>query len=311
MLIIFTSAFAQATELTPSGHAIQQPGGHKLTVVATIRPVHSLLSSIMQGSDEPVLLLDQTQSVHHYSLRPSQRSTLTHADMLFWVGEALEGFMPRIINSLPKTVQVVELIESKGLSLLEPRSSELSGTEQHDHHGHSHHDHGDNLDPHIWLSIDNALIMAEKMAQSLALIAPHNKPLYDANLQQLRSALLQEKARIGQLFKTQDFSYLVYHDAFQYFEEPLQLKPLAAISNDEEQAPGIKHLNKISQLISTHKISCVIYNTPTLPAVARNLFKQDTIRVHIDPVGQRFQAGPGLYFNLLNSLSAGYQQCQP
>ncbi len=307
LLVFFTSAFAQATEQKHSGSDIAGAPANKLAVVATIRPVHSLLSYIMQGSGKPILLLDQTQSVHHYSLRPSQRRTLAHADMIFWIGEALEGFMPRVLNSMPKRIQVIELINTKGLRLLEPRSVPASKTLHNDHeHGH----HNETLDPHIWLSIDNALILAAKMTASLSVKNPAQQTLYQNNLKKLTSRLTKEKTKIIQQFNKVNFKYLVYHDAFQYFEEQVNIAPLAAISTDEEHAPGIRHLMQINKLIANNKINCLIYNTPTLPAITRNLVNNDMRKVYIDPVAQNFKAGPELYFNLLNSLADGYQQCK-
>lgn len=308
LLIFFTFSTVQATEEKPSNSLIKQShtktNGNQLKVVATIRPIHSLLSFIMQGSGKPILLLDQTQSAHHYSLRPSQRSTLAHADIVFWIGESLEGFMPRVLNSLPKKVQVIELMDSKGLSLLKPRSASDSTTHSYSHHHES-------IDPHIWLSIDNALVLASKITSTLVAVDPTRKVLYNANLDKLRSRLVEQKTNITKAFNNASFKYLVYHDAFQYFENLIGLAPLAAISTDEEQAPGIRHLHKVNNLISKHSVACLIYNTPVLPAIARNLFKnKKTQIIQLDPLGNNLKTGPDLYFELLNSLADGYQQCR-
>lgn len=305
LLTFFTFSTAQATEEKSSNTLIKQShtkaNGKPLKVVATIRPIHSLLSFIMQGSGEPILLLDQTQSAHHYSLRPSQRSTLAHADMVFWIGESLESFMPRVLNSLPKKVQVIELIDSKGLTLLKPRSA--SGSTAHNHGRH------ENIDPHIWLSIDNALVLASKMTSSLVATDPIRKALYSNNLDKLRSRLVEQKTNITKAFKNASFKYVVYHDAFHYFEKQINISPLIAISNDEEHAPGIKHLSRVNKLIASNKINCIIYNTLSLPSIARNLV-HDIPKIQIDPLAQSFTPGSELYFNLINSLLEGYLQCQ-
>lgn len=264
LLIFFTPVVVQAADSRPSSSLTEQAHTSKLKVVATIRPIHSLLSFIMQGAAKPILLLDQTQSAHHYSLRPSQRSTLAHADILFWVGESLEGFMPRVINSLPKKVRVIELIETKGLNLLEPRSSHESASHHHGHH------HG-SIDPHIWLSTNNALVLAKNMAHTLIALDPTRQKLYNNNLEKLRTRLTKQKINIAKTFNKPDFKYLVYHDAFQYFEKQINVSPLIAISTDEEQAPGVRHLSRVNKTIVNNTINCLIYNTPTLPSIARNL----------------------------------------
>jgi len=301
LLVFFISATAQATK---PAEKIPSVNTSQLKPVATIRPVHSLLSSIMQGVNTPVLLLDQTASVHHYSLLPSQRSMLNHADLVFWVGPALEGFLPRVLNSLPRQVKVIELIDAKNIRSLQPRSN----NDKHAGHGHGHHD--ENIDPHIWLSIDNALAMAQSMTAALSKADPANKPNYESNLKNLIKRLQRTKNKTLQQFKDTDFNYLVYHDAFQYFEAMINIKPLSAISNDEENAPGIRHLTQVNQLISKHKINCLIYNSYKLPAIVNNLIDQNITKIQIDPLAQNLKPGPELYFNLLDSISNGYQQCR-
>lgn len=302
LLVFFASTAVQAVELSSSSSLIDHVKVKKLKVVATIRPIHSLLSFIMQGTTEPLLLLDQTQSAHNYSLRPSQRSTLAHADMVFWVGESLESFMPRVLNSLPKKVPVIELMDSKNLVLLKPRSDDEATAHQHNH-GHG------SLDPHIWLSIDNALILATEMSLALTLLDPANKAIYNNNLRKLTLRLATKKRKIRKIFSHANFKFMVYHDAFQYFEKQINVKPLIAISTNEEQAPGVRHLSQVNKLIVSNKVNCVIYNTISLPAIARNLIN-NIRQIHIDPLAQSFKTGPELYFNLLDSLANGYQQCQ-
>jgi len=258
----------------------------------------------MQGTGTPVLLIDSNQSPHHYSLRPSQRSTLAHSDILFWVGDELESFMPRVLNAIPKKVKVIELIEASGLTLLEPRRDG-----KHNHHHDAHHD-GDH-DAHIWLSIDNAIVMANVMASTLSQFDKNRENIYQSNLTKLTKRLAQLKKDIQHNFKTSNFNYLVYHDAFQYFENLIHTKPLAAITTDEEQAPGMRHLSEINQLISKNKINCLIYNTSSVPAIVRNLSPQKGMKmIYLEPLGQDFKPGPDLYFDLLKSLATGYQQCR-
>lgn len=303
LLVFFASTAVQAVEPSSSSSLIDHVKVKKLKIVATIRPIHSLLSFIMQGTTEPLLLLDQTQSAHNYSLRPSQRSTLAHADMVFWVGESLESFMPRVLNSLPKKVQVIELMDSKDLALLTPRSVDKSAIQQHKYHGHG------SLDPHIWLSIDNALILATEMSLALTFLDPANKAIYNNNLRKLTLRLATKKREISKIFSHANFKFIVYHDAFQYFEKQINVKPLIAISTNEEQAPGVRHLSQVNKLIVSNKVNCVIYNTISLPAIARNLIN-NIRQIHIDPLAQSFKTGPELYFNLLDALTNGYQQCQ-
>lgn len=300
-LIFFLAGICLSTSphaATPEQSAKLETSQSTIRVVASIRPVHSLLSQLTQGVAEPVLLLDQNQSAHHFSLRPSQRNTLSHADVFFWVGEPLESFMPRVIKALPRQVKTVALISNKKLHLLEPRSA--------NDHGHGH----TSIDPHIWLSVENALAMAEQMQQVLVSHDPGHRTTYEHNYLQLKNRLVQLQQRLAQSLNSKNFDYLVYHDAFQYFEAALKIAPLAAISDDEEHAPGMRHLVSINQLINKKNISCIIFNTSQPPAVARKLTKAGSIQqLFVQPLGQNIKAGPELYFDLMSSLASAYQQC--
>ncbi|MCK4710021.1 MAG: zinc ABC transporter substrate-binding protein, partial [Gammaproteobacteria bacterium] len=157
----------------------------------------------------------------------------------------------------------------------------------------------------------NAITIARKMTETLSEFEPQHQSLYQNNLHQLTKKLLLQKNKISKQFIKSDFKYLVYHDALQYFEKQINIAPLAAISTDEEQTPGIRHLSKINKMISDNTINCLIYNTPTLPVIARNLIENKKILpIDIDPLGYDLKAGPDLYFNLLNSIADGYHQCQ-
>lgn len=275
---------------------------NKLTVVATIRPLHSILSSILQGVSEPRLLLDQNQSPHHFSLRPSQRSLLAHANIVFWVGEELEAFMPRVIKSLPKNVKTVALINSPGLKLLKLRKHHDKET--------AHEHHPGNTDPHIWLSVDNTIELAKGMSDILALQIPEKRHSIETNLKKLVTKLNDLKTQLNNTFNKRDFSYLVYHDAYQYFENDMNVSPLAAISDDEEQAPGIRHLRYINQLLASRPVSCIIINTLQQPPIVKNLVASSRlIKVYLEPLGQQFSPGPELYFRLMNTIAGGYRQC--
>ena len=158
--------------------------------VASIKPVHSLLTAIMKGVGEPGLIVEGSASPHTYQMKPSDAARLQDADVVFWVGHDLEAFLEKPLASLAGNATVVELDDAQGLEKLPFR--EGGPFEAHDH-GHEHddhheaeadHAHGDHdahedhdeeahhheegeFDMHLWLSTENARKMAATMAETL------------------------------------------------------------------------------------------------------------------------------------------------
>ena len=92
-------------------------------VVATIKPIHSLVAAVMQGAGAPRLLIGGGASPHAYSLKPSDARALQNADVIFWVGRDLETFLEKPLTALPKTARVVELAAAPGMTLLHSRTN--------------------------------------------------------------------------------------------------------------------------------------------------------------------------------------------
>ena len=289
-VIILTSClFSHPSRATKS-----DPG---LQVVTSIRPLHAIASHIMQGVGEPQLLLSQNQSPHHYSLRPSERRLLANADIIFWVGEELESFLPRVLNSLDKQATVVRLMDTDGLIKLELRQK---------HSDHKQHD----FDPHIWLSLHNARIIAQHMAEVLIKQNPEHKTRYQQNLDNFLQEILQLHNHLLKQFTGKRLNYLVYHDAFQYFEHTYHLQPLATISYDEEQAPGAKHLRYIRQLIESTPVDCIFYTPPFEHAVVKTLAEDFHLKtIAVDPLGTALTPGAGLYTQLIRDMSQAISRC--
>ena len=97
-------------------------------VVVSIKPLHSLVSGVMEGVGEPNLLLEGNASVHVYSMRPSEVSMLQQAELFFWVGPQLETFLEKPLVSLTHSMISVKIIETKGLQIHQPRKFNLKSS---------------------------------------------------------------------------------------------------------------------------------------------------------------------------------------
>ena len=117
------------------------PVNAEIKVVASIKPIHSLASYLMDGVNKPDLIVDGYASPHGFALKPSHAKMLQNADLIFWVGEDLENFLEKPLNSIAKKAEKIELMEIKGLQKLKFRERNIF--DGHDDHGHKEDDHDD------------------------------------------------------------------------------------------------------------------------------------------------------------------------
>ena len=113
----------------------------EINVVASVKPLHSLVSGVMEGVKKPDLIVKGAASPHTYSLKPSQAKQLEEADLVFWMGHELESFLEQPLEAIATKARVVELIDSQGLKKLDMREGGAFDDHGHDEHGQDeHHD---------------------------------------------------------------------------------------------------------------------------------------------------------------------------
>lgn len=281
-------------------------------VVATINPIHSLVAGVMQGISEPTLLLSGGQSPHSFSLKPSTVRLLSNADAIFWVGGNIETFLRKSLNNLNGNARIVEWIELDGLERHATRDGGIWGDDHHDH-GHSHgHSHGHKeIDGHIWLDPKNAKVVVTKAATILSELDPQNARRYQENAGQMHQrldSLLQEVKRA--LEPVRKVPYVVFHDAYQYFEHRFETNAMGAISVDPDHPPGAKRLYEIRNRISTSKIRCVFREPQFEPNLAHSVTEGTPAKIEtLDPLGAELPPGPDAYFQLIKSVVKSINRC--
>ena len=111
----------------------------EINVVASVKPLHSLVSGVMEGVGKPDLIVKGAASPHTYSLKPSQAKQLEEADLVFWMGHELESFLEQPLEAIATKAKVVELIDSQGLKRLDMREGGAFDDHGHDDHGQGEH----------------------------------------------------------------------------------------------------------------------------------------------------------------------------
>ncbi len=280
-------------------HAIEQADNAPLKVVASIKPVHSLVAGIMQGVGQPELLLHSSQSPHHYSLRPSERRKLARADLIFWIGPTMESFMPRLLHSLDKKTRLVTLIDTEGLMLLAKRLTENHLKNK-----------GTVIDAHIWMNTGNIEIMINEITRQLVSMDPANAQQYKNNHKTLYKKIKALRHELSLKLKDKQSPFLTYHDGYQYFEQEFNLNNTGFISSDTDLQPSAMHVQKMKKLIREHSIQCIFYDAPFEPPVMASLLAGSRARaVELDPTGIRLTAGENTLFQIMRNLGENFQNC--
>ena len=294
-------------------------------VVADIAPVHSLVSMVMKGVGEPKLLIPQNASPHHYAMRPSEARALQEANLVVYLGHDMTPWLEPLFETVAASAEPLDLSEVDGVLQLSYREGpvfgEQEGHDDHDDHeghdheeeghdDHAHHDHDGN-DPHMWLDPENALVWLDAIASELGHIDPENAARYRANANTAKEEISHEIHHIEDHLKSvQGQGFLVFHDAYQYFENRFGIFATGSISIGDASKPSPKRLQQLKHHFEEEGIHCVLSEPQYSSKLIDSVF--GGFKPHIgvaDPIGVDLELGFGLYLELLENLASGIAQC--
>ncbi|KIN74964.1 High-affinity zinc uptake system protein ZNUA [Sulfitobacter noctilucae] len=311
-------------------------------VAADIAPVHSLVARVMQGVGEPSLIVASGASPHEYSLRPSEAAALQEADLVFWVGPDLTPWLADAIETLASDAKATELLEVDGTTELLFREGALfeahghgndadgEGHEKHDHEehakdedhdahdheehaeadGHDGHDHGKH-DPHAWLSPDNGAVWLNAIAAQLSAADPANAGAYFANAAAGREDLATLTAEISTILDpVRGRNFVVFHDAYQYFETAFDFPASGAISVSDASDPSPVRIAEIQARVAEQGVSCVLSEPQFNPGIVAAVMEGSAANTGVlDPLGSDLEPGQDLYANVLRNLATAFANC--
>ncbi len=332
MKTIATLLLASAAAIA-SSNAMAAPN-----VVVSIKPIHSLVAAIMQGVADPQLIVDGGASPHTYSLKPSNARAIENADVVFWVGDGLEKFLEKPLHSLADKATVVELDNASGIEKLPFR--EGGPFEAHDHGEHGDHDHGEEakdgeghkgehkhehehehagghdhdegeFDMHLWLDPANAKAMAIEIEKTLMTADPANAKSYQDNTKKLVENLDSLDKEIKEtVAPIKDKPFIVFHDAYQYFEHRYGVKTAGSITVSPENPPGADRIKKIHAKVQELNATCVFAEPQFEPKLVNVVIEGTKAKSGtLDPEAATLEAGPDLYFKLMRGVANSLKNC--
>ncbi len=345
------SLLLASTLIANSAHSAQAG----VNVVASIKPIHSLVAAVMDGVGTPGLIVEGAGSPHTYALKPSQARELQNADIVFWIGHDLEGFLEKPLEAIATKAKAVELIDAHNLVRLEFRKggafdkhdhgseeehsdhddhgkkAEKDHDHDHDHEkkvekdhdhdheaektaqsheGHDEHKHG-SFDPHVWLDPMNAKTLVQEIEEALVAADPENAAKYKANAQAVTTkldALVNDVS--AELQPVKDRGFVVFHDAYQYFEKRFGITAAGSITVSPEVIPGAERVKEIRAKVQELGASCVFSEPQFEPKLIATVVEGTKAKSGvIDPLGAKLDNGPDLYFDLIRGMAKSIKNC--
>ena len=312
-----------------------------IKVVTSIKPVHSLVSGVMAGVGVPSLIIDGAGSPHTYSLKPSQAKQLQDAKLVFWMGDELEPFLVGPIENIAQSATTIKLIDTHDLKKIKFREGGMfddHGHDDHDEHDHEKHDehdhekhakkehddhgdHGDHdghddhghgeFDPHVWLDPVNAKAIVHEIEEALVKADPKHASTYEANAHEMMEKLDSLTAELREeLEPVHDKGFIVFHDAYQYFEQRFDVAAVGSITVSPEVIPGAERVNELREKILELNATCVFSEPQFEPKLVETLVEGTGARTGVlDPLGASLNKGPDLYFQLIRNMASSLKKC--
>jgi len=285
-------------------------------VAASIKPVHALVAGVMQGVGTPQLLVPGAASPHDYSLRPSDARAINQADVVFWIGPDLESFLVKPLANA-KQARSVTMMDVSGVTVLPLRE------------GGAWSRTSTGMTSTIMTTIIAAAAAKTPVATPMSGWTRSTPPPWSsasspcsarsmppsADYERNGAALVERLDRLNQqlaaeLEPVKPQPYLVFHDAYQYFERRYGLNAVGSVVLDPERRPGAKRVAEIQARIRDLKVRCVFSEPQFQPALVETIIAGDDVRRGVlDPLGAELPAGPDAYFLLLQRLSGSLRSC--
>jgi zinc transport system substrate-binding protein len=280
-----------------------------LRVVTTISPVQALVAAVTQGVDQPVLLVPLGNSPHVYALKPSDASTLSRADIIFWVGPSLETFLQKKLTNPAGKTTIITLLDAPQLTRLAPRQGGVWEADQDELALPANLSQYQNVDPHIWLDPHNAIALLHYISTAMIQKDPANRAIYQKNTQTAIARLnVLDKQVNAILTPIKKQPFIVFHDAYHYFSARYGLNVVGSVVIEPGESVSAKRILKLQEKIKTLNARCVFREPQFDSQLMALLLKDSKAREGtLDPLGP----GNSLdgYTNGITALATQLRDC--
>lgn len=254
-----------------------------LRIVSSIKPLQLLVTAIGGDEVESLLLLPPGFSPHDAQLKPSQWQLLDQAELVVWVGPALERFLDSALRGREQVLTLQSVANHRSLQ-----------------------------DPHIWMNIALIAVVAGQLQDRLGQLRPQQKALFSGNARRLMAALQDHHIALAQAFAGQKPAYLLPHNGYSQFERQYGLAPAAVLSPNDEQMPGTAHIADLRARLLAGEFDCVFREPQQSSRLLARLLSGVAVQVlAIDPMGAGVTNDRLGFEQYYRSLGEAFLACRP
>jgi len=292
-------------------------------VISTIQPINSLVSAVIGNTGKSITIIPSEQSPHDFKLKPSDVKVLQNGNIIFYVSNHLESSITKVFKNLPKNIKLINLMEESGVNHLAIRDNDA--WERHDHHGHDDHDdhdkhgkkhddhddHEKEDDVHVWLSPDNAIKIVQKVNKVLSLYFPENSKIYNDNTTKFIDKIRNLKMElVKELSPIKNKPYIVFHDAYQYFEKTFELNAVGSVALEGDIASSPKQISLIKDKIVKSKALCVFQEPQFDSKLVKIVVEGTDAKIGtLDPLGVNISENKDFYLQLITNMAKSLKEC--
>lgn len=249
-------------------------------VVVSIKPIHSIVSNLMQGTTTPTLLLKGNQSAHHFHLRPSQLFLINQADLIISTHPKFETGLAKALANIDDNKQIIA-------------------------------NNNTTYSNHSWLDVNQMQVLSERIAKKLGQIDPSNIKIYQKNLQLTQQKLTRLTYKNNQkLHAYHNTKIAIFSNVFLPFLNANHLQNPIIVTKTHVDRLSIYKIRKAKQNMKKQHVQCLLSTIEIPKKRITTLVEGLSINTEsIDIMGFNTNQGVQQYFQLLNTITNQVVQC--
>ncbi|MFQ3170749.1 MAG: zinc transport system substrate-binding protein [Oleispira sp.] len=242
----------------------------------------ALIAAATYPADQIDILVPDGMSPHDYSLRPSDIGLIRQADKILWAGSHVEPFLAKFAHQESNTewLDATALMQELGLY---------------------------GSDPHVWLSPELAIAISQRIASWNPINIEQAQKDQQIFTHKLRELVINSRAQLAPLKHS---GFFVFHQAYDYWFQAIDIKPLGAFTLSPERKPGVRHVQIMRNQLQNQEVSCVLSEPQFSPALINTVVNGLVIqRGELDPLAGSSVVTQSAYVEWLSAMTKALAEC--